>query len=200
MIYWYSLVLVLSRFFFFFKQKTAYERRISDWSSDVCSSDLDGEASCGREGFEQLLVLFGELPALAVREIEVPEHLASDAGGYAEEAAHRRVVRGEARCARVVADLGDPDRVRLRDQRAQKPVPAWQMPDGVRGLVVETDEDELVEPAAGCVDTPESTVFCLHQVHRRLDDAAQHRRQLDLSHDVLHSAQEVTKKIGRAHV
>src|SRR3546814_1036496 len=26
--------------FFFFKQKTAYEMRISDWSSDVCSSDL----------------------------------------------------------------------------------------------------------------------------------------------------------------
>src|SRR3546814_684961 len=29
-------------YFFFFKQKTAYEMRISDWSSDVCSSDLDG--------------------------------------------------------------------------------------------------------------------------------------------------------------
>src|SRR3546814_6038453 len=28
------------RCFFFFKQKTAYEMRISDWSSDVCSSDL----------------------------------------------------------------------------------------------------------------------------------------------------------------
>src|SRR3546814_5514034 len=28
------------RSFFFFKQKTAYEMRISDWSSDVCSSDL----------------------------------------------------------------------------------------------------------------------------------------------------------------
>src|SRR3546814_10127361 len=28
--------------FFFFKQKTAYEMRISDWSSDVCSSDLNG--------------------------------------------------------------------------------------------------------------------------------------------------------------
>src|SRR3546814_3727024 len=29
-------------FFFLFKQKTAYEMRISDWSSDVCSSDLEG--------------------------------------------------------------------------------------------------------------------------------------------------------------
>src|SRR3546814_8236221 len=31
-----------SSFVFFFKQKTAYELRISDWSSDVCSSDLPG--------------------------------------------------------------------------------------------------------------------------------------------------------------
>src|SRR3546814_1344001 len=46
--------------FFFFKQKTAYEMRISDWSSDVCSSDLHavlgdrrglhGQRSAGRIG------------------------------------------------------------------------------------------------------------------------------------------------------
>src|SRR3546814_8754846 len=44
-------------FFFFFKQKTAYEMRISDWSSDVCSSDLyakGGEAArnCFKAIFE----------------------------------------------------------------------------------------------------------------------------------------------------
>src|SRR3546814_3631488 len=33
--------------FFFFKQKTAYEMRISDWSSDVCSSDLHTELGRG---------------------------------------------------------------------------------------------------------------------------------------------------------
>src|SRR3546814_8021301 len=32
-------------YFFFFKQKTAYEMRISDWSSDVCSSDLKKDAT-----------------------------------------------------------------------------------------------------------------------------------------------------------
>src|SRR3546814_1342196 len=32
--------MIVDFFFFFFKQKTAYEMRISDWSSDVCSSDL----------------------------------------------------------------------------------------------------------------------------------------------------------------
>src|SRR3546814_10399206 len=37
------MIMIVSSFsgsFFFFKQKTAYEMRISDWSSDVCSSDL----------------------------------------------------------------------------------------------------------------------------------------------------------------
>src|SRR3546814_7374979 len=34
--------------FFFFKQKTAYDMRISDWSSDVCSSDLRPDARCPR--------------------------------------------------------------------------------------------------------------------------------------------------------
>src|SRR3546814_946839 len=39
--YFFSVLCVcLFGFFFFFKQKTAYEMRISDWSSDVCSSDL----------------------------------------------------------------------------------------------------------------------------------------------------------------
>src|SRR3546814_18043519 len=42
--------------FFFFKQKTAYEMRISDWSSDVCSSDLAALRlvcleTCHSEGF-----------------------------------------------------------------------------------------------------------------------------------------------------
>src|SRR3546814_7366247 len=35
-----DVVMTFCALFFFFKQKTAYEMRISDWSSDVCSSDL----------------------------------------------------------------------------------------------------------------------------------------------------------------
>src|SRR3546814_7321786 len=38
----------MSVVFFFFKQKTAYEMRISDWSSDVCSSDLKLRISSSR--------------------------------------------------------------------------------------------------------------------------------------------------------
>src|SRR3546814_6997452 len=39
-----SYVVCYVSIFFFFKQKTAYEMRISDWSSDVCSSDLSDPA------------------------------------------------------------------------------------------------------------------------------------------------------------
>src|SRR3546814_4505273 len=37
-------------FVFFFKQETAYEMRISDWSSDVCSSDLLADLTAGEAG------------------------------------------------------------------------------------------------------------------------------------------------------
>src|SRR3546814_8525330 len=51
-------------FFFFFKQKTAYEMRISDWSSDVCSSDL----ALNRLAFQRMdkdsnIVLIGPMGA-----------------------------------------------------------------------------------------------------------------------------------------
>src|SRR3546814_6916925 len=38
-----ALIRYVLAYFCFFKQKTAYEMRISDWSSDVCSSDLSAE-------------------------------------------------------------------------------------------------------------------------------------------------------------
>src|SRR3546814_13089206 len=41
--------------FFFFKQKTAYEMRISDWSSDVCSSDLWTTGKVGKHALRAIL-------------------------------------------------------------------------------------------------------------------------------------------------
>src|SRR3546814_9739390 len=56
--------------FFFFKQKTAYEMRISDWSSDVCSSDL-----LVHRGIED-------------REIGRMEHRIADAGEHGHRQQH----------------------------------------------------------------------------------------------------------------
>src|SRR3546814_19805596 len=66
--------------FFFFKQKTAYEMRISDWSSDVCSSDLDRpQLQRGFQVFKEVcsachslrLVAFRDLEGLGYSEAEV---------------------------------------------------------------------------------------------------------------------------------
>src|SRR3546814_8962146 len=77
-------------FCFFFKQKTAYEMRISDWSSDVCSSDLTplhcggAVSGQGRQCVED---------QLSVREID----------GFGQTSCTRRVERG---CGRVFIEVG----------------------------------------------------------------------------------------------
>src|SRR3546814_8599617 len=48
--------------FFLFKQKTAYEMRISDWSSDVCSSDLLRNEECVQFVLQSFLELILRLP------------------------------------------------------------------------------------------------------------------------------------------
>src|SRR3546814_3926422 len=45
-------------FIFFFKQKTAYEMRISDWSSDVCSSDLALSMELNRDNLPSYATCF----------------------------------------------------------------------------------------------------------------------------------------------
>src|SRR3546814_8880632 len=69
---------------FFFKQKTAYEMRISDWSSDVCSSDLQLQESAGRHQ---------AAGARALQEVDV------EAGGdrqrHLAEGAQQRRIHGE---------------------------------------------------------------------------------------------------------
>src|SRR3546814_6115243 len=78
---------VSSFFFFFFKQKTAYELRISDWSSDVCSSDLRSpvrQLLAGQFGPIAGIVLSptdDRLPAMVSAEL----HLHDDLGRRSEE-------------------------------------------------------------------------------------------------------------------
>src|SRR3546814_2135509 len=78
-------------FFFFFKQKTAYEMRISDWSSDVCSSDL-AVLLLGGASFMALMVLAHmgfSLEALFARAVEVKTQAALADGATTAEAAER---------------------------------------------------------------------------------------------------------------
>src|SRR3546814_4289179 len=78
--------------FFFFKQKTAYEMRISDWSSDVCSSDLrhGGVDADGRRGGAHHPVAPGGGGRRAAR---LPARRPAREGGSLPAAALRRALR-----------------------------------------------------------------------------------------------------------
>src|SRR3546814_8723552 len=95
---------MLLSFVFFFKQKTAYEMRISDWSSDVCSSDLrDHNAAAlravleGKPSAYRDIVVLGSAAALIVagkaETLEQGATLAADAidGGGALDVLNRLV-------------------------------------------------------------------------------------------------------------
>src|SRR3546814_12880418 len=94
-------------FFFFFKQKTAYEMRISDWSSDVCSSDLGLTAPpCLR----RVAALSGDVNDIAVIDRALAALFPDDAGLQrwlrlaAEKVDRKSVVWGTSVSVRV--DLG----------------------------------------------------------------------------------------------
>src|SRR3546814_10161622 len=89
--------------FFFFKQKTAYEMRISDWSSDVCSSDL-GARDLHAEGGQRVLDGGG------------------DGRGYGNRAALARTLDAERveRRRRLEMRLVDPRHLRSEERRVGK--------------------------------------------------------------------------------
>src|SRR3546814_5825624 len=101
-------------FFFFFKQKTAYEMRISDWSSDVCSSDL------------------GEIPEVV--------SLLRVVGVMEETRAALLRVEGRDLAAQpllVLDEEGDQLRARLRDLVRGKRVRVVEHPDRLDGRRVD---------------------------------------------------------------
>src|SRR3546814_5483203 len=81
---------------FFFKQKTAYEMRISDWSSDVCSSDLDELWEAMKPSFKPRLV--------SDPNIKYAKHLVNQTGPFATRGALTSLGRTDVRAtlARVV--------------------------------------------------------------------------------------------------
>src|SRR3546814_5585292 len=100
--------------FLFFKQKTAYEMRISDWSSDVCSSDLRGFRVRPRSVEPGLCSTGGNHGAghMVLGDIQL---LASRRGQYGDDRTVRDA-RAERALATSVTGRGNP--VVLRHDRA----------------------------------------------------------------------------------
>src|SRR3546814_10256533 len=90
---------------FFFKQKTAYEMRISDWSSDVCSSDLRQVldvrrqlvAHPGLHGVDAAAGLFDGMVPGAIEVIDVVARAAGHRHGDAAVSPHREIGRASCR-------------------------------------------------------------------------------------------------------
>src|SRR3546814_4006566 len=93
--------------FFFFKQKTAYEMRSSDWSSDVCSSDLMGRPDLQPQ-------MLGKARSSDIRHCiaditRARERLGYEPRHFLEDSLHELVERGSGQRAR--------DRVRSEERR-----------------------------------------------------------------------------------
>src|SRR3546814_9583822 len=88
----------------FCKQKTAYEMRISDWSSDVCSSDLTGAAAPRSEGGrqdvrpEKKVIALVDVEALNRGRVEGDETCEVAGVGPVAVSAVRRLQIGRASC------------------------------------------------------------------------------------------------------
>src|SRR3546814_5724712 len=74
---------------FFFKQKTAYEMRISDWSSDVCSSDLSANLAVERGAYSSFK---GSLWDQGILPIDSIKLLADNRGQYLQQRSEERRV------------------------------------------------------------------------------------------------------------
>src|SRR3546814_16242879 len=99
------MLLLYCVLFFFFKQKTAYELRISDWSSDVCSSDLlriQREEMDGPHGIDD-----GDDPwkARDVEDAQRRQHQEINRHDGPEQRPDRKSV-GEGKSVSVRVDLG----------------------------------------------------------------------------------------------
>src|SRR3546814_15226104 len=109
------LKFIVSCFFFFFKQKTAYDMRISDWSSDVCSSDLGTRHHANREAWR----------------ISMPHHL-----GYGHFGEHRSRGDGD-------TSYGREHRVGTHSGQAQPPFEFAQQPlKDIEGIAPHSRSEE----------------------------------------------------------
>src|SRR3546814_7783763 len=93
--------------FFFFKQKTAYEMRISDWSSDVCSSDLKARQRIARG--QRMRAFFARGPrAKLVRQRRVAAPAEQDQRDVEDQRDRQRALRRGG-----IVDVGDRKSTRL---------------------------------------------------------------------------------------
>ncbi len=84
----------------------------------------------------------------------------------------------------VLANVREPQRVRMLDQRAEHPAPAWQIADRPLGLLLHTGGQELIELGALLVQDPQRRVAGLGELAGRLQHTIEHDAQIELGHEL----------------
>ena len=141
---------------------------------------------------DELLVLLRERARLLIGEVEVAVDGIPHSHWHAEKARHLWMVGGEADRRGMAGDVGDADRVRMVDDRAEKPASSRKVPDNGNLLWRHADIDELLE-AAVLRDDPEGAVLGANELDRRFDDSLKHHRELDVLDDALVRLEQSTE-------
>ena len=146
---------------------------------------LNRESRGGRKCQHELLVSGGELTATALLgEVEVAEHLASHQNRYAEEGAHRRMVRWKAERARVPADVRQPNRAGFVDEQAEHTAAVGNVTDPVTQVLIEAHGDELREaPFTTGREDAQCRIFRVRDVRGGVHDLLQHAVEVELRAD-----------------
>src|SRR3546814_15088649 len=118
------LLILFSVLLFFFKQKTAYEMRISDWSSDVCSSDLlredNADLRLTEQGFELGVVPQARVDALRRRRKRVDHKLRRPGNCWLPRTIPRAASSRAKHAIRSTAWTSSTDRLRRRYVRGSE--------------------------------------------------------------------------------
>src|SRR3546814_7063583 len=126
--------MLLIMFFVFFKQNTAYEMRISDWSSDVCSSDLNTADIAKSNPLQEQLLKAGLVKKSKVAEVAREQHKARHGKGPSqpsniqrdaerarvEKAERDRALAAERKSKARIAELASQARQIIEDKKVPR--------------------------------------------------------------------------------
>lgn len=153
----------------------------------------DGQARLGGQHPHHVLVVVGEFGGVVLlAEIEIPEDLALDADGYAEERPHRRVVRRKSGRSRIGGEVREPEGFGVADEFAEQSgvaVRAAADPPGYLG--VHAEGDEVREPAARLAHDAERGVAGADETGRRLADPVERGVQFETGTDGAHGFEQL---------
>ena len=127
-----------------------------------------------------LLVGLCELATRLLGQVQVAPRLPADHDRHAQEAAHRRMPRREPVAARMLAHVGEAQRLRMLDQRTKNTSSARQVPDRPVGRLIDARCQELLKRTVLLVQDPKRGIARPSDLPCGLEDAVQHDALVEL--------------------